>query len=43
MIHYHNDSVAQALVDLFPTIGIDKAKFSSRCMFSFVSHFFHFF
>jgi hypothetical protein len=27
IIHYHQDSVAKALMDLFPDVGFDKSKF----------------
>jgi hypothetical protein len=27
VVGYHNSSIAKALADLFPDIGIDKAKF----------------
>ena len=26
IIHYHNNSIAQALTDLFPEIGLEKQK-----------------
>jgi len=30
VIHYHNDSVVQSLLELFPNTGLDKAKFSRQ-------------
>lgn len=31
VIHYHGDSVVQALVTLFPDIGLEKTKFTREC------------
>ena len=33
MLFYHNSSVASALIELFPKIGLEKSKFRFRCMF----------
>lgn len=30
MVSFHKDSVAQALLDLFPDIGLKRAKLQSR-------------
>ena len=32
VIYYHNNSVAQALCDLFPEMGFSKDKFYKKCM-----------
>lgn len=31
VIYYHNNKVQQALMDLFPSIGLDKSKFVEKC------------
>lgn len=36
VLQYHNHSVQQALVDLFPAIEFDKSKYISTCMSKFV-------
>lgn len=32
MIYYHGSNLAQALIDLFPNIGLDKSKLLAKCM-----------
>jgi len=31
-MHYHKNSLSQALLDLFPNIGLEKGKLWSQCM-----------
>jgi hypothetical protein len=34
VIYYHNNNLAQALLDLFPDIGLVAEKFGSKSMLS---------
>ena len=38
VLSYHNDSVPQALADLFPSIGLDTARFSTKSMLGSKKH-----
>ena len=37
MIHYHNNSVEQALIELFPEIGLNMHQFSGRGIMYFLN------
>ena len=36
VMSYHNNSVPQALIDLFPDIGVDEDKFPRNCILLYV-------
>ena len=41
VIAYHNNSIKQALLDLFPNIGLERAMFPKKGLLSSLSFFFY--